>query len=284
MAELDYGELARQEISRQWRGEIDFTWLIWVNLLLARLATYFVARAATDAPLWVWLVLLPAIICIYVWQLVGTYRHARDTLDRPEGISICAALFVAMMAVTMSTGWQLLDQHRHMFVPVKQTYVDPSIIKLPVSADGTEIFFTGPITLKMYNAFRDLQNYENLEQVTLDSDGGNIFAARGLLRLIEERSLRTHVTGNCYSACTLVFIAGQRRSAESTAQFGFHGYSYELFSSLQTVDVQQQQDRDKTLFLDRGVPESFVEQIYNTPADHLWRPGREELVAANILK
>jgi hypothetical protein len=142
---------------------------------------------------------------------------------------------------------------------------------------------SGPITLKQYNAFRDITDVTKLRRVTLNSTGGNIFAARGFHRLITERSLDTHVTTHCFSACTIVFIAGKNRTAESTARFGFHAYAYYHNHTGQQVDLAAEQSKDIARFKRIQTPYSFITQIYATPADEMWHPTHAELYRANIL-
>ena len=154
---------------------------------------------------------------------------------------------------------------------------------MPRSNDGSEITLEGPITLKQYNAFRDIRDPDALRAVILSSQGGNIFAARGFHRLIVERSLNTHVTTDCFSACTIIFIAGQNRTTDINATFGFHAYAYQNYNTGPKIDIALEQAKDIARFHRINTPDSFIEQISATPATEIWTPTHAEFIAANIL-
>jgi len=109
-------------------------------------------------------------------------------------------------------------------------------------------------------------------RLVLNSDGGNIFEARGMAKLIRDHQIDTHVDVNCLSACTLVFVSGKQRSATASARFGFHAYRLDARYPDVWINVNEQQTRDKELFLSRGVSVDFVENIYSSDPSTLWIP------------
>ena len=273
----------RNYIKNHWTGHTDFIWLIVINLLAVRLAIALVGMAAQNVPIPIWVIIFPVIIITVLWQLIGTTRAAKHGLDHPDGIFKVIALFCVATGITISTFWQLNDQYHALFDPPPPPFVDPAIITLPRSSDGGEITITGPITLKQYNAFRDIVEVKKLRRVSLNSQGGNIFAARGFHRLIVERGLDTHVTTDCFSACTIVFLSGKKRTAHPTARFGFHAYAYHHSHTGQQIDVQAEQAKDVARFLRINTPQAFIAQIFATPADKMWHPTHAELRRVNIL-
>jgi hypothetical protein len=276
-------KIFRQSITQHWSGNADFVWLILINLLGIRFAVHLVGNLNGSAPIWFWIIQFVMICFITLWQIIGTYRAGKSGMNHPDGIFKIIAMFSVLVAVLITTSWQINDQYERLFGPVTQSYIDPSIIVLPRSKDGKQLYLRGPITLKQYNAFRDLKDFSDLQQVTLDSEGGNVFAARGLYRLIQQRQLNTFVDGRCYSACTIVFISGKARKAALGADFGFHSYAYSYNHTGQVIDVQAAQDKDSLLFKSQGVPQAFVNQIFATPASDLWHPTYEALRANNVL-
>jgi hypothetical protein len=269
-------------IKTHWIGRTDFIWLIVINLLGIRVAIHMIGAFADGIKI-IWLILFPLITIIVIWQVVGTIRAARAGLDHPDGIYKIIALFFALNAIIISTFWQLSDQYHHLYDPAPLPFVDPAIIQLPRAPDGSEITLTGPITLKQYNAFRDITNVGKLQRVSLNSTGGNIFAARGFHRLIIERGLDTHVTTDCFSACTIVFIAGNNRTANLSARFGFHAYAYHHSHTGKQIDVNAEQSKDIARFERISTPPAFIAQIFATPADEMWHPSHAVLRDANIL-
>ena len=270
-------------IKEHWNGKTEFIWLLLVNLLLVQIVVYGFGFILSDAPNITWFSYLFGLVVVFIWQLVGAVRHANEALFRPEGIYVVGALFLAFVFLCAAIFGQVGDRYRLLATPIERPYVDPSLVPLPMSPDGSEIYMKGPITLKMYTSFKGMKNHNSLKRVVLDSDGGNVFAARGLLRIIEERGLDTFVSGKCFSACTLVFMGGKRRSSVDDAVFGYHGYSYILNGNILGVDVEAQQNKDRVLFEERGVPTGFMNRVFETPSDDLWRPSHKELTAANIL-
>jgi hypothetical protein len=270
-------------VKTHWTGRSDFIWLIAINLVMVRIVIYLICTGAQAAPKPIWNILFTLIAMIVIWQIVGTIRAARRGLDHPDGIYKVIALFIALNMVVISTFWQVSDQYHHLYDPVPPPFFDPAIIQLPRSDDGAEITLTGPITLKQYNAFRDIVDVDRLRRVTLNSQGGNIFAARGFHRLIVERGLDTHVTTDCFSACTIAFIAGKNRTANVSARFGFHAYAYHHSHTGQQIDVAAEQSKDIVRFTRINTPDTFTAQIFDTPADEMWYPNHSILRRANIL-
>jgi hypothetical protein len=271
-------------IKTHWTGHTYFIWLIAINLIGVRFLTYGIATVFQTASTTIWMVLFPIITIILIWQIKGSIESAKRGLDHPDGIFKLIALFFITTAITISTIWQVTDQYHHLYDPSPPPFVDPSIITLTRSSDGAEITITGSINLKQYNAFRDIIDVEKLRLVVLDSQGGNIFAARGFHRLIVERGLDTHVTTNCFSACTIIFIAGQNRTAAATARFGFHAYAYRHNHTGQQINIATEQAKDIARFKRINTPNSFITQIFNTPSDEMWHPTHADLHTANILK
>lgn len=273
----------RNYIKSHWTGRADFIWLVALNLLGLRVVIYLLGAAFENAPIPIWLMLFPCIGIVLIWQVVGAIRAAKRGLDHPDGIIKAIAIFFSATAITISTSWQVTDQYHRLFDPAPPPFVDPAIIQLPRSDDGAIITLTGPITLKQYNAFRDIIDVESLRQVTLNSQGGNIFAARGFHRLIVERGLNTHANGDCFSACTIIFIAGLKRTADPKTSFGFHSYAYHHGHTGQQIDVLAEQAKDIARFDRIKTPSDFVSQIFATPAGDMWHPTHVELREANIL-
>jgi hypothetical protein len=257
--------------------------MLLINLLALRVIIAEFGVAIKNAPTAIWLPTFALIIAVLIWQVVGAFRSARRGLDHPDGIIKVIAIFFMTSAITISTFWQVTDQYHQLFDPAPPPFVDPAIITLPRTVDGAEIMLSGPITLKQYNAFRDIVDVEKLRRVTLNSTGGNIFAARGFHRIIVERGLDTHVTADCFSACTIVFIAGKNRTAEPSARFGFHAYAYHHNHTGQQIDLHVEQSKDIARFDRIQTPSPFITQIFATPADEMWHPTHADLHAANIL-
>ncbi len=117
----------------------------------------------------------------------------------------------------------------------------------------------------------------------LDSDGGNIFEARGLAKFVRSNNVTTHVDRQCLSACTLVFVSGNQRTADPQARFGFHAYRLDSKSAQVWLDSNEEQRKDMDIFRHSNVDPDFVSQIYQSAPDALWIPSHSELKAARFL-
>lgn len=127
-----------------------------------------------------------------------------------------------------------------------------------------------------------LERHPSITYLELDSVGGRVAEARGLVGLVESFDLTTTVVDECSSACTLVFMSGARRLLEPGARLGFHRYG--LHSPLvgHFLDPVEEQDRDMRLFRRHGVDEAFLARIAATPHSEMWFPTATELLAAGI--
>ena len=140
---------------------------------------------------------------------------------------------------------------------------------------------SGAIDETSLPSFRAALAQGPVEQVVLNSTGGMVAVALQLAREIAARDLPTHVERNCYSACTLVFLAGSQRTADTHARFGFHAAYRKGHDGLIASD------RVNDLLIDamirQGVDPSFSTKAWSYPPDDLWLPTRRELLSAGYL-
>jgi hypothetical protein len=116
--------------------------------------------------------------------------------------------------------------------------------------------------------------------VHLNSEGGRITDARKLRDLLSKRRAATYSSAGCYSACTLVFMAGERRVLAQSATLGFHRAS---FPGVRPEYFEVASEGDRLYFLERGVAPDFVERAFGTSETDLWKPTRGELFAAGVI-
>jgi len=129
---------------------------------------------------------------------------------------------------------------------------------------------------------RLLERHPSIRRLALDSVGGRVAEARGLVRLVEDFDLTTMVVGECSSACTLVFIGGARRLLAPGARLGFHRYGQHSPLIGHFLDPAAEQERDMRLFRRHGIDEAFLARIAATPHSEMWFPTTPELLAAGI--
>ena len=114
--------------------------------------------------------------------------------------------------------------------------------------------------------------------IELNSKGGNIFEARGIAKLIQQNNVNTHVSAECLSSCTTIFIAGVKRTLSDNAKLGFHQYrinSNKLFAP--NVDIDKELKRDIVAFKKQGIDQDFLDKAFSVSHDDMWYPDHREL-------
>ena len=166
----------------------------------------------------------------------------------------------------------------------KVTATASEIKLLEVSDDGHTIFINGDINYPLYTSFlATLEENNQIKTVMLSSDGGIIFAARAMVIKITENGLNTKVKENCYSACTLIFMAGRNRELGDRGELGFHFYATKSTLTASILDIDAQVEKDKDYLRTRGVSEGFINTAYSTPPDEIWVPNKDQLERSGIL-
>jgi hypothetical protein len=127
-----------------------------------------------------------------------------------------------------------------------------------------------------------LEEAPGVHTLRLQSPGGRVAEARGLVTVVERFALATQARGDCASACTLVFIAGHSRALDPGARLGFHGYDLRspVFGLL---DPATELARDSAIFHAAGVDEAFTDRAMAVPHREMWFPTRDDLIGAGVI-
>lgn len=222
---------------------------------------------------------------LLTWQIVGTLKAARLSMVAPADVSavyggyITALVAVILVAINMMDGVT-----RHFPKPVPQALLESTTFKISIDAEQRAITVNGELNYGSNAALEDLlAQHPDVTLLVLDSEGGRIFAARIVAEQISKRGLDTHVAGRCFSACTIAFMAGRRRTLAPEAQLGFHRYAFASRFAVQTVDAAAEQQKDLAYFRARGVRPDFLKRMFDARHDTLWRPDAETLHRAGVI-
>ena len=149
-----------------------------------------------------------------------------------------------------------------------------------------------------------LKSEQSIKEIELNSAGGDVEAAFYMADLIIDYELDTNVKGTCESACTLMLLAGERRTVERGSWVGFHqsywdapyiqgyfernkdskGWSNAFeFASWMYEDTQREVLRNLQYFVERGVNAGFAIKTMKATSDDMWYPRRKELEAAGVI-
>lgn len=228
---------------------------------------------------------------LFLWQWVGINRCAEErgsigtAADSAivNGLLLLTACYVVIRMIDVSVSENSYGTER----PVAHTGLDPVADSLILSVDPQDksrLQVTGYFGIASTQQLKEkLLTLAGIETLILESYGGNVFEARGVAKVISDQGLSTHVNGICYSACTLAFVSGARRTASTAAKFGFHAYKMDSDLAGPVFDIEQEMQKDKTIFRKQGLSESFVSAIYNTNPDEIWTPSLLELSREGFL-
>ncbi|MCP5038180.1 MAG: hypothetical protein GY945_11350 [Rhodobacteraceae bacterium] len=218
-------------------------------------------------------------VLILIWQITGTLRSfARSQADRPDLINAV----ITLGAVTLCLPLTALPHLDRVAANYQANLPDEVAPETGLVLVPTYAVLHGPVSFPMFTALeKALTENSELARLVLHSDGGRVFAARAIARLVRDYGLATHVEDTCASACTLIFIAGYNRSMGPDARLGFHGYQQTVY--VETVSLDEEEAKDRAAFLAQGVSEDFVDQIFVTGPDDMWFPAQEVLTGAGVL-
>lgn len=136
-----------------------------------------------------------------------------------------------------------------------------------------------------------LRDRSATETLVLSSTGGLLSVASDVARLVQAADLSTRVEGWCLSACTMVFLAGDRPVLAAGGRLGFHrpslgadfdgdrrfDYGFELPDSDPAVAWMRQG------LAAAGAAPWFVDKAMSTRHTDMWYPTRDELARSGLL-
>lgn len=159
----------------------------------------------------------------------------------------------------------------------------PAPYTLTLSADGGRVDLQGVIDFGVTADLAALlAGTPDVRLLRLQSPGGRVAEARGLVNVVRRFALATTARGDCASACTLVFIAGHSRALDPGARLGFHGYNLRapIFG---LIDPAAEMARDAAVFRAAGVSPAFLDRAMAVPHQTMWFPEPAELIASGII-
>lgn len=149
------------------------------------------------------------------------------------------------------------------------------------SGEVTRLGVTGHMGVGSTRALmRALAQYPDVRVLEITSTGGLMTEGHGMARVALQRALNTQVTQTCASACTLVFVAGERRLLAPEARMGFQPRPGP-FGWL-GLDRSSTDQVVADFYRERGVPEEFIQKALGAPGWDVWEPGQTGLLGAGV--
>lgn len=202
-------------------------------------------------------------------------RHRPIDLYVLRGLLISALGVLALVGVTMA---------RTEIVPPPVRIPPPPDFTLEVSEDGRAFAFAGRVDFGLTAALRELvAAHPQIRRMTLDSNGGYIAEARGVVTVLQANTIATHVEEHCASACALIFTGGAQRTLAPEAQLGLHGYDIRNDRHFGMIDPRAEMQRDLAIYRAQSVSEEFIARLADLPRAPMWYPDHAELEAVGMV-
>jgi hypothetical protein len=281
-------------IARHWRGELTLPVSFWVNNLLL-LLPLGIAIGALMVWIAAWGQSLQAasisllvggslLLLLSVWAPVGAWRSANTYLAEggAPGWALATKIVLALGTVS-NVGALAVDVLPELPAHLRLAAGHDPIGRLGIvlAPDGRSVTLSGPFSMGAASRFeRTLERAPQLQRVLLDSPGGRLFEAHEIATAVRKRGLQTRASGDCASACTLVFLAGPNRSLAPGTRLGFHRASVPTLNPLHDQFANR---RLASLYDEAGLPRDFIFRVLATPASTMWFPAAVLLVEVGIL-
>lgn len=236
-------------------------------------------------------VVLPAALCAVaslfaLWQLWLIVTAARRTIRESGNLSF-AGLAIAGSALAAAAIIGILHIKA---VPQLEEMWDIhhgderlSDLTVIVTDDGRTLILDGALGIGAAVQVREaLEQNPALRTVVVSGPGGRVGPAYQIARLIRTRGLDTRVDRRCYSACTVAFLGGVRRSIGPRGELGFHRLSFPGMDEAELADANRQL-RDFMSFAGQ-VSAPFVRRVMETPSESIWIPTPQELRDGGVIQ
>lgn len=287
---LMFRTLARR-LRAHWRGEQNLRQAFGENLLPVALPTgvavvaTFTVRLMTESAghtktdfLFDFGLLLS--ILAAGWWCKGMLAMSMTMLSRG---ALCRAFAVFCIACSAScwvaTGWAVewiqyahadWRKYKNSVAPAEPSWTQHALDVLPIP-ELHRFVLSGDMGWGSADALeRALTAHPEIHLLELESSGGLVYEKNKLVALVQRHRLDTLVRGMCYSACTSVFLAGERRFVGPDAKLGFHQSGYAGRPKNTTWDSPEYELA--IFYRERGISDAFMHQALNTSYYNLWLP------------
>ena len=283
--------------AKHWHGQHSLAKSYWINywllsmVLTFALVLWFVIAESQDPVIYSRLALAFIVLIyfvIYPWQIVGLWRSANHSIEK-TGKRFWPRVVKFIIVIGFLGGISAELQEKELYKELYYYAFELSKSKnYDVSVDNNILLINGDfdygLSKKVAKALKD---NPSIKFVTLNSDGGLLYEARELSKLILLNSLNTYTNQGCASACTIAFISGNKRYIHKNTNLGFHQYSMAMPSArtdkaaIQSLIADQQSDAE--FFQKRGVDKEFTDYMYKFESDDMWYPSTHVLEEYGVI-
>jgi len=279
---------------RHWTGHLSLPVSYWINggllsALIAGAAEYLDDRIKNGGASLRWLAIFSLTYfavagAVWIWSSVGIWRsaywHRRRGGSWGWGFA-ARALIVVSVVGTLVRSQDIARAATEFGTLAAGRDSLGAVADMAVSKDGRSLTIRGTLALDAAARFRKLLAASpRVTDVVLESPGGRMLEAERIADSIRERRLATRVEHDCMSACTSILLAGRERTAPEDARIGFH---QPAFPGLDAAELQGAFEETRASYVAAGVDPGFAWRAMSTPAQSMWFPSADELLAAHVL-
>lgn len=277
---------------RHWRGELSLVKSYWLNTFCISLffAGIFKVIEKLEIPedypyfsIFIFFLLFP----ITFWQLVGLWRAAKKYIDAGNNViwGYLARLIVIFGCLQAVSAVSEISKALADLVKVQKNIQVSKITDFETEFrfinNNKELLVTGGIGSNSAKEFVKVANANpGLSIIHLNNDGGKIDSAYEIYKFIKENGYNTYTSGKCLSACTIMFLAGKQRMISKDGKLGFHSAS---IGELDGNDYEFINDFIKSIYIQSGLQDSFIEKVLSVPANEIHFPSHQELISSNAV-
>ncbi len=227
-------------------------------------------------------------LLFFLFLFVGLVRSAGRHIQRGGNVQL-ASIYQALGLLgglgIFYLGLDAIQLGTDDYTPLKRPFdaSERASYQYQLSENQQTLHLSGLLNLGATKAFKALlKQHTDISTLSLASEGGHIYAARGVAKVVADNKLNTHVPSHCASACVVVFAAGVKRTLGPNAKLGFHQYAFDTHKSL-PFNLQDEQQKELDFYLARGVSPNFVDKVFSVPASQLWQPEHDELLQSGLV-
>ncbi len=286
-------------IRKHWQGNHSLAFSFWINLVFLGVLIHILAELVTHllspypsmrlytAPTFFVL----SRLVVYPWQALGVLRACDQAMSQYANIVWIRAAHVTVvlgLVVVFVEGQEVTRSTYMIFREMHQAAVRPHTPGksevLTLKYDNTFIHVGGPLYFGITSDVEGLlSRYPYVKGIILECEGGPVSEGRGLARLILKHELDTYSFKECSSACTIVFIAGQKRVLGTDAKLGFHQYRLDAEYVIPYLDPEDEIKKDLQFFKNQSIDTAFLNQVFKVPHNSIWFPGHTELLDTGVI-
>ena len=226
----------------------------------------------------------PLVVAVWLWAMFGTALSALRRLFDGSSIvwSLLALLVLALASAGTVRELGRMRPHLAEHLAVAQGRQPSEGFTVTMRDEGRVVAFAGGINEGAAAAIdKAIGEAPRVGTLLIHSPGGWLREGKRMADVVGRYRLNTRVEGECFSACTLVLLAGANRSAGERARIGFHrGRSIGESADERSRPAEREETE---LYRSAGLKPEFIKRIVATPNDDIWIPSRQELLREDVL-